>query len=88
MADTIVSVHMNLNNPYGTITLEELMNLQQEGMRETAIRALEDGYVVTINVSDSATDVENQFIFDGDDQVMKVSEFFDILDGMENGTLK
>ena len=79
---------MNLNNPYGTITLEELMSLQQEGMRETAIRALEDGYVVTINLSESASGYENQFIFDGDDQVMKVSEFFDILDGMENGTLK
>jgi len=64
------------------------MSLQQTGMKETAIRALEDGYVVTINVSDNATNSEHQFIFDGDDEVMKVSEFFDILDGMENGTPK
>lgn len=75
---------MNLNNPYGTITLEELMNLKEQSMRATAIKALEEGYVVTINVSNSDRNLDSEFSFDGKDQVMTMGEFFDIIESLED----
>ena len=82
------TVHMNLNNPYGTITLEELMTLKEESMRATAIRALEKGYVVTINIDNEDGDSDYEFRFDGKDQVMTMGEFFDIIEASENESSK
>jgi hypothetical protein len=86
MAQTTTSVHMNLHHPNGgnTMTLEELVTLKEQGMRAAATRALEDGYVVTIKLNNKDFNYDNEFSFHGEDQVMTMGEFFDIIERLED----
>lgn len=86
METTTTSVNMNLHHPNGgnTMTLEELVTLKEQSMRAAAVRALEDGYVVTISLSNKDFNYENQWQFDGKDHVMSMNEFFDILERLEH----
>ena len=81
-----MSAHMNLHNPKGGMTFEELLSLKEESMRQTAVKALEKGYVVTIRLTNKDQNYENEWQFDGMDQTMTMNEFFDILERFEDET--
>lgn len=87
---TTTSININLHHPNGgnTMTFGELLTLKEQSMRAASIRALEDGYVVTISLSNKDLNIEDEFQFDDKDQVMSMNQFFDILDRFEDGSSK
>ena len=86
MATTTTSVHVNLHHPEGggSLTLEELSTLREQGLRAAASRALEDGYVVTIGITNEEHNAKLSHVFDNKDQMMSMGEFFDIIERLKD----
>jgi len=82
------NVNMSLYLPAGEHGLEpnEVVEMESMGLRRAAQKALDHGYVVTLNVNEDGKSVG--VAFDSANSPMSMDEFFNILEQAEDESSK